>query len=448
MNQKTREFLNKNEILNSALIGFEFEFYSRLSFGQISIELSNLLGKKIVTAYKIQGLKGEKVPASHTEIDVDYNQYKLEHDFSGGKSMVELVTGPTPLFEAKVILAKVLNWIKENGKTTERCGIHVNMSFNKFSTPNEKVDISSLDPLRFILTFDEDYVFSKFPNRKDNVFARSIDYVFPNNLFSFNDDIKTINRSSFSVPSEKYFGFNFLKLAKGYLELRYLGGKGYEEKIKDIIDIMDYSIFTIYDCLINRSYTEQNLSRLKSRLYEHKKFINGILNYNTFKTFYKNIDIYIDLKQDQQLLSTYWNEYRYALFDLIYVNGMKSGHINLDIDLHRYQVKDGVFYRPWMLKDYDLIDCRFKNAIFDNCTIIGCKIKSSQLFFTEIILDNEIEDSKVKSCYIKTIDNKFTNTYIDNMPHNIKGEISRCIIRSGALSDLSMIDDKTTVVGV
>lgn len=448
MNQKTREFLNKNEILNSALIGFEFEFYSRLSFGQISIELSNLLGKKIVTAYKIQGLNGEKVPASHTEIDVDYNQYKLEHDFSGGKSMVELVTGPTPLFEAKVILAKVLNWIKENGKTTERCGIHVNISFNKFSTPNEKVDISSLDPLRFILTFDEDYVFSKFPNRKDNVFARSIDYVFPNNLFSFNDDIKTISRSSFSVPSEKYFGFNFLKLAKGYLELRYLGGKGYEEKVKDIIDIMDYSIFTIYDCLINRSYTEQNLSRLKSRLYEHKKFINGILNYNTFKTFYKNIDIYIDLKQDQQLLSTYWNEYRYALFDLIYVNGMKSGHINLDIDLHRYQVKDGVFYKPWMLKDYDLIDCRFKNAIFDNCTIIGCKIKSSQLFFTEIILDNEIDDSKIKSCYIKTIDNKFTNTYIDNMPHNIKGEISKCIIRSGALSDLSMIDDKTTVVGV
>jgi len=448
MNQKTRDFLDKNEILNSALIGFEFEFYSKVGFSLIAKELSMLLGKKIIPAYNVEGLKGEKVPAAHTDVDVTYNEYKLEHDFSGGKSMIELVTGPTPLFEAKIILAKVLNWIKENGKTTERSGIHINISFNKFSTPNQRIDISSLDPLKFILTFNEDVVFAKFPNRRDNVFARSIDYIFPINLFSFNDDIKTISRSSFTVPEEKYFGFNFLKLQNGYLELRYLGGKNYEDKIVDIIEIMDYSVLTIYDCLLNRNYTEQNLTRLRIRLNEHKKFINGILNYTTFKKFYKNIKVYVDLKGDDQLLSTYWNEYRYALFDLIYTNGMRSGHVNLDTDMHRYQVKDGVFYKPWLLKEYDLVDCRLKNSIIDNCTLIGCKIKSSQLFFTELAYDNDIEDSNIKSCYMKTIDNRITNTYIDNMPHNIKGEISRCIIRSGSLSDLSSIDDKTTVVGL
>lgn len=447
MNQRTKEFLNKNEILNSALIGFEFEFFSNKKFPTVAAEMSSLLGKKVTAAYKTNS-KGEKVPGAHTDVNVDYNNYKLEHDFSGGRAMMELVTGPTPFFEAKIILAKVLNWIKQNGKTNDRAGIHINISFNRFTTPNNNIDISALDVLKLILTFNEDFIFERFPNRRNNVFARSIDYVFPNNLFSFNDNIKTINRSSFTVPNEKYFGFNFSKLANGYLEMRYLGGKDYEDKVVEILECMDYAALTIYDCLANGAYTEENLTRLKGRLAEHKKFINGMLNHKLFSVFYKDIEVYVDLKNTDQLLSTYWDEYRNVLFDLIYKNGLKSGHVNLDIDLHRYQVKDGVFKKPWRLKLYDLVDCRLKNSIIDQCTLIGCKISSSQLSFCEVVLDNSIDDSKIKSCYIKTLDNRFSNCYIDNMPHNVKGEIVNCIIRSGGISDLTLVDDKTTVVGV
>ena len=362
--------------------------------------------------------------------------------------MMELVTGPTPFFEAKIILAKVLNWIKQNGKTNDRAGIHINISFNRFTTPNNNIDISALDVLKLILTFNEDFIFERFPNRRNNVFARSIDYVFPNNLFSFNDNIKTINRSSFTVPNEKYFGFNFSKLANGYLEMRYLGGKDYEDKVVEILECMDYAALTIYDCLANGAYTEENLTRIKGRLAEHKKFINGMLNHKLFSVFYKDIEVYVDLKNTDQLLSTYWDEYRNVLFDLIYKNGLKSGHVNLDIDLHRYQVKDGVFKKPWALTSYDLVDCKLKNSIIDQCILIGCKISSSQLSFCEVVLDNSIDDSKIKSCYIKTLDNRFSNCYIDNMPHNVKGEIVNCIIRSGGISDLTLVDDKTTVVGV
>lgn len=447
MNQQTKEFLNKNEILNSALIGFEFEFFSKKKFNAVAEELSEVLGKKVKTGFKTRGKK-EKIPSSNVEISVDYNNYKLIHDFSGGKSMMELVTGPTPFFEAKIVLAKVLNWIKLNGRTNERSGLHVNISFNKFSLPEKNLNITSLDVLKLILTFDEDYIFSKFPNRKNNVFARSIDYVFPTDPFSFNDNIKTINRSSFTVPNEKHFGFNFSKLANGYLEMRYMGGKDYEERITEILECMDYSVFTIYDCLVNPGYSEENLTKLKIRLADHKKFINGIINHKVFSVFYKNIEIYVDLKNADQLLATYWDEYRNVLFDLIYKNGLKSGFINLDIDLHRYQVKDGAFEKPWSLSSYDLVDCKLKNSSLEQCTMIGCKVKSSQISFCELIVDNVIDDSKIKSCHIKTFHNTFTNCYIDNMPHNIKGNIVNSIIRSGGVSDLTTIDDKTTVVSV
>jgi predicted ester cyclase len=302
--------------------------------------------------------------------------------------------------------------------------------------------------LKLILTFDEGFVFSRFPNRKDNVFARSIDYVFPTDLFSFNDNISSINRSSFTVPDEKHFGFNFAKLANGYLEMRYMGGKDYEDHIKEILECMDYAVSTIYDCLSKPGYTEENVTRLRGRLIEHKKFINGIINHKVFSVFYKKIEIYVDLKNSDQLLATYWEEYRKVLFDLIYKNGLKSGFINLDIDLHRYQVKDGVFEKPWSLSSYDLVDCKLKNSTLDQCTMIGCKVKSSQVSFCEIMIDNTIDDSKIKSCHIKTLHNTFTNCYIDNMPHNVKGNIVNCIIRSGGISDLTTMDNKTVVVSV
>ena len=56
--------------------------------------------------------------------------FKLEPDNSGGTGMIELVTGPLPFVEAKIIMAKTLKWIRENGKTNERCSIHINIAFD------------------------------------------------------------------------------------------------------------------------------------------------------------------------------------------------------------------------------------------------------------------------------------------------------------------------------
>lgn len=445
MNLKTRDFLNNNAILNSVIIGFEFEFFCKKGFTKVAKELSEILEKKVTAAYKTDP-SGKKIPGAHTEMKVSYYEYKLEHDFSGGPAMMELVTGPTPYYEAKIILAKVLNYIKDNGKTTARSGIHVNISFDGFKTPDKSINMTSLDPLKLILSYDENNIFDKFPERIDNVFAKSIDFVLPNNLFSFTDNVKSINRSSFTVPTEKYFGFNFSKLEFGYIEMRYMGGRDYEEKIDEIISLIDYTCLVIYGCLRAPLFDQENVDRLRQRMIEHKKFVNSIVNNRVFKVMYPKIKVFVDLKDDDQVLATYWNEIRNVLFDLIYTNGLKSGLINLDNDLHRYQVKDGKFSRSWRMADMDFVDCSIKGAILEQCTFIGCKIKDSQLFFSNISLDNQIDSSKIKSCHIATPHNKFFDCYIDNAPHNVKGELKKCIVRSGDVSELSEIDDKTSIM--
>ena len=78
------------------------------------------------------------------------------------------------LTNASKQLIKVLKWIKENGYTNDRCGIHFNISFN-----DEKMGssfLTRLNRLKFILDFDEDKIWKDYPNRKNSVYAKSIKY--------------------------------------------------------------------------------------------------------------------------------------------------------------------------------------------------------------------------------------------------------------------------------
>ena len=74
---------------------------------------------------------------------------------SGGKKLLELVTGALPYFAARLMIIKVCDWIKENGYTNDRSSIHLNLSFDKSKIDN-KYRISKMNVLKFILDFNEE----------------------------------------------------------------------------------------------------------------------------------------------------------------------------------------------------------------------------------------------------------------------------------------------------
>ena len=90
----------RSQILSSAVLGFEFEFFSEMVRGRIVDSLSKLLGKKIILSNKY-----------HSKIPVSADTFKLEPDYSGGSKMNELITGPLPYAEAIPVLIKVLKWL-------------------------------------------------------------------------------------------------------------------------------------------------------------------------------------------------------------------------------------------------------------------------------------------------------------------------------------------------
>ena len=62
--------------------------------------LSQLLGKKIRVEDK-----------AHSDFQPTVDEFKLEPDMSGGKGLVELVTGATPYRNARIIIIKYLGLI-------------------------------------------------------------------------------------------------------------------------------------------------------------------------------------------------------------------------------------------------------------------------------------------------------------------------------------------------
>ena len=158
---------SKENILQDSLVGIEFEFYSDKELEDVRSEISTLLSKKI----RLEG-------KAHSDFVPTKDEYKLEPDMSGGKGLIELITAPIPYNIARNTILKVLAWIQENGYTTDKCSIHLNLSFNSKKTGKPNL-ISKMDSLKFVLGFNETEVYKLFPHREKSVYAKSVKWIMP-----------------------------------------------------------------------------------------------------------------------------------------------------------------------------------------------------------------------------------------------------------------------------
>ena len=117
--QKLNVSSDRQSILNASQIGIEFEFYSNLELEETQKSISELVNRKIKLEDK-----------AHSDFQPSADVFKMEPDMSGGKGLIELVTGPMPYRNARIVIQKMLRWIEKNGYTNDRASIHLNMSFN------------------------------------------------------------------------------------------------------------------------------------------------------------------------------------------------------------------------------------------------------------------------------------------------------------------------------
>ena len=423
-----------NEQLNAihySKIGIEFEFFSNFDLKKTKEELSNLFGKKIRIEEK-----------AHSDFAPTYDTWKMEPDNLGGSGMIELVTGSLPYAETKIVIAKMLKWIKENGSTNDKCSIHINISFD-----GEKLgpaaNISKLDIGKFVLNFDEDAVYNAFPNRKDSVYAKSIKFIVPLSGMTQPSSANTLWKNYMFVK-EKYYGVNFSKIPKNYIEFRYLGGKDYQLKYDTIMKMVNHFIVSLYDAIINPTYTKEDKEKLQKILKQHEEVVKSYKSYSNFKKYFPNIKILIDLKTADQMIEMFYPKIREKIFDLLTKADMKEGLINYDSDLGRIQIKDTELLKCFEIQGVDIVDSKVQGNVIE-CDLFNCEIPNSSIIRCNVFGSSEIKDCKVEDCYVnKNV--TCLNSYVFGKMGVFSGEMDGGIFRQGRVTKFARFNDKTEVI--
>ena len=431
----------KTEVLSAARVGVEVEFYSSMDVIKTAKAMSKFIKKRIVVPMNVSTL-GEPKPLYHSPIEPSSSIFKLEPDYSGGKKMCELVTGPMEYSDARNIIIKVFEWISDNGYTTERCSIHLNISIDGVKLPT-KYKVENLNLLKFILSFDEEMMYKAFPKRRDSVYARSIKEIYPNNLFFFSSTTPVISSNNFRLPAEKYFGVNFLKREKGYLEYRYLGGKDYEKSSKKILDILEYIILHLHDVLNFVDYTKEEEKYFKDLYKKQSGMAKPFIKYEAFKKAFPKIEVTVDLGNDDTILQAYWNIIREKLFELIVRGGFNEGKFNYDTEVAKYQIL-GAKIRNCKVEFVEFISCEVEGVIM-NSSFYKCKVNNSRITECEAPVDNVFKFSKIAEVPLHA-SNVCEDCFIENRKQLINCVVERGVIRNGEIGKLAKISKETFIV--
>jgi hypothetical protein len=305
-------------------------------------------------------------------------------------------------------------------------------------------DVKNMNVLKFILSFDEEYVYSDFSKRRDSVYARSIKEILPNkSSFFINKDSTVYSKNAFQTPFEKYYGVNFLKLDKNYLEYRYIGGTDYEKKTRKILDLVSYFITHMHSVLNFVDYTSSEVRDFKKMIEKQHKIAQSFVKYASFKKGFPDIKVTLDMNDNDDVLEGVWVNLRDKLFEVIVTGSMTRGEFNLDTEFGRFQLKNTKL-KNCRVTDLELIDCELE-GIMDRCFFYGCKIKNSRIAFSVFLKGNTLGFSKVVESPLH-VENICTDCFIENKSNIINCQVIRGVIRNGEIGKLANVSKETNIV--
>lgn len=421
---------NRESILNASLVGVEFEFYSNKSLEETHKQLESLLGLSISLEDK-----------AHSDFQPSTDHFKMEPDMSGGSGLIELVTGALPYRNARITIIKVLGWIRENGYTTDRTSIHLNISFNS-KYLEDPVMISKMDTLKFILSFNEKQVFKFFPEREDSVYTKSIKWIMPKNE-SFNFETNQINKLNFEFPNTKYYGVNFLKKEKNYIEFRYIGGKDYEKRQEDILYLANRFVLQLFYSCVNNYFTPEDKIEFKRILAKNKPVVKALKDHRNLNKYWPNINILVDLQDNYQVVKAHWDSIKERVLDLITKGSLTEGIINYDSDFGSIQVKDGRMDACFWAEKYEFISSKLRGT-FISCDFYDCEIESSDIETSNFYEATETKESKIKSSFIHG-SCELINSYVFGKDTIFKGKMIGGIFREGSIGPFARFEDTEIV---
>jgi hypothetical protein len=434
MSDFSSKYLNDFNILKNAFIGFEFEFFTNqnISYYKLLEKLNNSFRELNI---QVQGFR-----KYHPETKPTETNYLITPDFSGGSSMVELITGKIKYNFARIVLLKSLQLIKEIGYTNEKCSIHINISFDD---NKEGKTIDKVNRLKLILNVDEEHIYKFFPERRDNYYAKSVKRIIPFKQFNYASDALNILQSSLELPdNDRYYGINFMVLSDGRLEFRYIGHTDYEKKTNEILQLMDYFIILSWNC-IDEVLTDDDIDELEDYL---SKNINVYKNFNNLDNFIGNfptINLEIDRMSSLSILNVHYNDLFDDLYDLISNTfNLNNCTINYDTDKKEFELVDATVTGIFDVNNWTIIDSTINGGVFNNCKFINCTINNTMINSSQMLATDAFK-CKIKN---SNVDNQCMISMSFFYGGIMNGEMPDGILRLAKVGETGIIGDDVKIV--
>ncbi len=237
------------------------------------------------------------------------DKWAIENDETvpGG---LEIKSPPTklPKFVPKM-LSDMLDYIGDVGYTDNDCGLHVHMSLEK---------TKGIDILKLLLFTEEDYIYTQFPNRLNNQYVSKIkNKLKTDGILKISDLNKMFDKSLLvKYVTSHYDGVSIKDINNGHVEFRYMGGSGYdndEKKIIDMISSYSYWLSLSSDPDFKRKEYAHKVSRIfnKMELFENiyfKEYIDLYKKYNLHQI--SEIKVNILLSKIEKKIKLLKNNYK------------------------------------------------------------------------------------------------------------------------------------------
>ena len=431
--------LNKRPIYDNTQIGLTLEFFSPINRKRLASVLSK------ITRKKVEYSNGYTVSESSSP-----NVLKLFPNFFGGYRMNKIQSGMMPYSEGISTALKIMNFINEYGFTNYKCKMGVDLRMNSNQLGVEHVQ--KINIFKFMLNIDEGTILEYWnKDNKEHVYKNSIAYIYPKNTFLSEIDLditEKLSRYEFTFPQSKYFGLNFDKISEGVLNVRYVGGKDYQQKKLKVVELINDIIEKTHFVLkYNNMYSDTEKSKIARIMKEQRQIVLSLKNYNNFLENYSNLELYVDLKQDTEFIkSIKYHEMRSKIFELLVYGGINRGVINFDSDRSVFQIKNTRIREGFMLEGIEFYNSYIEGDL-KNCKFYSCEIKNSKIDNSTFFSDNVIRYSAITECAFHGVKNKMRGVYIKNSPELlIEADIENSVIRAGTISQNSFVDDETEVV--
>lgn len=434
MSNFSSKYLNNNNILKNAYIGFEFEFYTKKE-----IPYYNLL-EKLNNEFREFNISVQGIRKYHPDTKPTETKFIITPDTSGGANMVELITGKLEYSFARIILLKTLKFIQINGYTTDRSSIHINLSFNGDDIYKS---IDKVNKLKMILNVDEDLIYKYFPTRKESYYAKSVKKIIPFKQFNYSNDAVNILQSNLELPDDdRYYGINFTVLQEGRLEFRYLGGESYEKKTSEILDLMDYFIVLSWNC-INDQFNQDDIEKLEEYLNYNINIYKNFNNLDNFIGNFPTITLEIDRQSSLQLVSVYYGDIYSELYELITNTfNLSDCIINYDTTNQKLEIIDANIKSIFKILNWVFVDCTINSGIYEKCDFISCIINNSNIHNCNII-DTDAFNSKIVDTNTDELC-KLTSCYVNGGVMN--GDMPDGILRLTKVGENGIIGDEVKIV--